>query len=483
MDKNISNIQLGRQFSETQLPEGCTYTPTVLNGKKEGQVTVFSKDSLLYAILNFHEDRLEGICEYYDKGLLKEKITYKNGVPDGWGCLYENSKESKWFIYKNGSKYSEIIKDGEYYTEREIRSNSILSICKYNENHNREGLGYLYQDGKVSKAVLFSNGEQGKTIKKFEGKVMTELNDNGDEIYKGEYLNDRQQNYPRNGQGKEYEEGKIVYDGFWKKNKKEGQGSSYKSGRALYVGEWSQNMPNGQGKLYGENGVLLHDGNWKKGVLLSKKGVIMYSSGGVKKKATLDKEKVLRLKKKMNTKENRRILFWILIALFVVVCAFAIYGIYELAITHTVRNRAEFEKLSKNVKRLKIPSNSCNDVDFTEFHLSDFTKLRSVIVGKNSCQNVESVMLSDLPSLSTLEFGMNSFTKAVNSFAKNGSRSFSISNCEKLSSISFDRFSFSDYSVFNLKALNDLKTLEFGDIVKDSYNFHYASIDLVGTIK
>ena len=38
---------------------------------------------------------------------------------------------------------------------------------------------------------------------------MTELNENGDSLYIGGYIDNRKKQYPRNGEGKEYHECKL----------------------------------------------------------------------------------------------------------------------------------------------------------------------------------------------------------------------------------------------------------------------------------
>lgn len=474
-----TNIQLTHSdLHINSIPEGCICTPTIVDGKKEGPADVLTSDSLLFAVLQYHNDKLNGVCEFFDNGILKEKITYKDGKPEGWGCIYENSEESKWFTYQNGKKISELTAKEGFRIEKSISNGNILSVCKYNQNHNRDGIGYIYSHNELSKAIQYEDGEEIGVVKTFSGKEMTELTKNGDKLYVGEFLNSQEKHYPRDGEGKEFEDGKIVYKGSWKNNMKEGKGSSYKNSRALYVGEWSKNVPEGKGCLYDGNGKVLHEGKWKKGVLMSKKGMIVYSSGGIKKKATLNKEKLRKLKKKMDTKEGKRVL-GLLIALAIALIGWlVIYGIFEWLITYTVETREDLINLNKSAKRLKIPSNSCNDEDFTEFHLSEFPKLKSIVVGENACKNVKSVVLSGLDKLERVEFGMNSFTQATNSYGKNSSRSFRISSCNKLKWVQFGRFSFSDFGTFSLEDLDTLESVEFGSVIKESYNFHYASLEL-----
>ena len=464
MQDSVSiNINLIKEERKREaIPKGYKCTPTLVNGKKEGPVEVFTPDSVLYANLIYHEDLLDGLCEYYDRGVLIEKISYKNGKEDGWGCVFENGKETAWYFYENGQKKS-IVKEIEdqYREEREIGSGNVLSVCKYTKDHEKDGIGFIYENNLLSAMVEFDKNKVSKTIKTFKGQEMTELNENGDTVYVGGYINNRKKQYPRNGEGKEYHEGNIVYDGSWKENMKEGKGTSYQNHRALYVGSWSNDLPNGEGRLYDKNGSVLYQGTWKKGLYVSKKGMvhygIQYSNNGIKKVTTQSKKHMKELKKKMETKTGKRVT-GLLIALLIGLIGFGfLYGVYVWWITDTVRTKDDLMSLRRNVRRLRIPANSCNEEDLTEVRWSDYPKLERIVVGSNSMKNVKSVMIDSLESLELLEFGMNSFTQATNSYRKDTSRGLAIMNCYKLKSVVFDRFAFSDYSLFSIESMREMR--------------------------
>ena len=118
----------------------------------------------------YHEDLLDGLCEYYDRGVLIEKISYKNGKEDGWGCVFENGKETAWYFYENGQKKS-IVKEIEdqYREEREIGSGKILNVSKYTKDHEKDGIGFIYENNLLSAMVEFDKNKVSKTIKTFKG--------------------------------------------------------------------------------------------------------------------------------------------------------------------------------------------------------------------------------------------------------------------------------------------------------------------------
>ena len=194
MQDSVSiNINLIKEESKREsIPVGSKCSSTVVNDKKEGSVEVFIADSVLFANLICHEDLLDGLCEQYDRGVFVEKIHNKNGKEDGQGCVFENGKETAWYFYENGQKKS-IMKEIEdqYREEREIGSGKILSVCKYEKDHEKDGIWFIYEENHLSAMVEFDKNKVSKTIKTFKGNEMTELNENGDTLYIGGYIDSR----------------------------------------------------------------------------------------------------------------------------------------------------------------------------------------------------------------------------------------------------------------------------------------------------
>ena len=64
--------------------------------------------------------------------------------------------------------------------------------------------------------------------------------------------------------------------------------------------------------------------------------------------------------------------------------------------------------------------------------------------------------------------------------AERWSREFHVKNCGCLRELIIGRYSFSDYCVFDLSNLPQLRTISIGT-VDQSYNFYYAyDVDLIG---
>ena len=124
-------------------------------------------------------------------------------------------------------------------------------------------------------------------------------------------------------------------------------------------------------------------------------------------------------------------------------------------------------------------------MDYTVFNFSQFRFLEELIIGSNCFYSVAEFVIDGLNELISLVIGPNSFTKIKNDYHENDcSRSFSISNCDKLKSIEIGRFSFSDYGgLFELRNLPKLSTIKIGEIGKDSYNFCSSLCEIKGIME
>ena len=149
-DPGSVNIQVKSvTFGGVSFPSGSNMKVNYVNGKKEGVGLVISAKKTKLAKLNYHEDKVEGLCVFFDSEGMKEKeCMYENDVQNDWGCEYKNDKTVFEGLYKNGERYSELKKysvDSRFMEE--VKNGKTLSVCQYNSNHKREGLCYLYENG------------------------------------------------------------------------------------------------------------------------------------------------------------------------------------------------------------------------------------------------------------------------------------------------------------------------------------------------
>ena len=116
------------------------------------------------------------------------------------------------------------------------------------------------------------------------------------------------------------------------------------------------------------------------------------------------------------------------------------------------------------VSNLTISSNCCNDLNVLD--LNRFEWLRSIEVGNDCFESVQTFKIDGLNRLKTIKIGKNSFTQKKNWWVNVESKSFRILNCESLESIEIGEYSFSDYAgTFNLDDLPQLQSITFGNFV------------------
>ena len=90
------------------LPPNHSWDAQLINGKKKGIVTVKDEYGRISHKLEYVNDQLNGIAEFYNHGELVEKRTFVNNIEEGWSCEYKRGREVRWFMYSNGRKTGEL---------------------------------------------------------------------------------------------------------------------------------------------------------------------------------------------------------------------------------------------------------------------------------------------------------------------------------------------------------------------------------------
>ena len=140
------------------------------------------------------------------------------------------------------------------------------------------------------------------------------------------------------------------------------------------------------------------------------------------------------------------------------------------------------QSLTSSVSSITIPDWTCNDIDYTIFDFSRFTRVESIEIGNDCFEFVKTFQIDGLNRLKTIKIGNNSFTQKKNWYGNDASKSFHILNCESLKSIQIGEYSFSDFGgEFELKNLPQLQSIQIGTIGSDSSsNFRYSSFVIRG---
>ena len=452
MDSNNQLIYKG-----FDIPEGAIIEPNPGKGKLNGEYTIYdSNKKNVIAKLQYKKNQLSGDCQLFESPQIFEKRPYLKDIANGWGIVYENDKETKRYLYKDGKRIImlEQEKETKFKRETDCQNGQLLSFCEYDDKFNRINTGYMFKDNKIEKACVFVDGKENRIVKEFHDNNMTEYNENGVVIYKGEYLDNIECEYCRNGKGDEYEDNCILYSGEWKNNKREGKGKSYNKNVLVYEGEWKNSKPNGFGKLYDKDGKVLHEGNWDNGTLKEANDVITYSDHGIQKQAVKDDVRELPLKQSAvkKTNDKKSCCCWTIVVLILLAIGGVIgYFMWKNKIesVSVVTSQKEFDKLSKYSQHISFAKESCNENTFTNLDFSRFIDLQSIEVGDNSLMYVKNVKIDGLSKLEKVNIGQNSFTENRNGYASNSQdNNFIMKNCDSLKSLSIDRYSFSNYNSF-----------------------------------
>ena len=187
-------------------------------------------------------------------------------------------------IYDNGVFFSELKKYcNDDCLKEGIRDGQTLCVCRFNDNHKKDGLCYMFEDGVLKKGVLFDNGIEKMKLFEFvsvEGcdvREMIEFDKNGCMIYRGEYNGSIIEGFKQCGNGKEFKydegimkemivlkDGKMILRSVIEGNKL----FEYKNDVLIYEGDYCCDkglLRNGEGSVWGD-GNLLYRGLWDRGI-------------------------------------------------------------------------------------------------------------------------------------------------------------------------------------------------------------------------
>lgn len=264
-----TNIQLQvLQFGGYSFPPQSTIKAECVNGMKEGIGTVISTNKIVLAKMNFHNDILNGLSIFFDSEGRKEKeMFYKNDSHFTWGREFKNDQVIFEGFYLNGERYSELCKhSGNESVFEEVREGKIVSISKYNDDHEKIGKGqsFEYAGEELKEVFDIENGEKSVKRIEFDNQQMKELNDNGCIIYEGGFRGNPREGFKRNGEGDEFNDnGLLVYSGNWKDDERNGNGLLYDNGVLMFEGKWIGDKPYGNGKLYNNDGEVIMERMWR----------------------------------------------------------------------------------------------------------------------------------------------------------------------------------------------------------------------------
>lgn len=399
--------------------DGCILQPHPLSDRLTGYFKVFDNKSIILAELHYRFNKLCGDCKYYSNGTLQEIVPYQNNIANGWGKWYDDGCITHYYYYQNGIRTVELsLQNGDgLWKESQLPSKTVLSICQYSfPSCKKQGIGYIFDNGLLNRCCMFQDGVESQLIKSFKGGIMSEFQSTN-LVYEGEY----DYHYCRHGKGKLYHGSFIEYDG-----------------------EWKDNIPNGYGTVFSKEGSSLHEGMWNEGKLETKDGSVKYNDNGFEFTAKREGKTIPLI----TPKKKKMFLLMLTCMICLLLIGIGCWIFIAANKNKAIHTKEQFDRLSKNVKRIVIESGSCNEKEFISLDFSHFKKLELLQVGDGSLVNVKSVTIKGLEHLTRISIGQNSFERSLNSSLYD--HILQIDSCRSLESIVIGEYSFVGFSQFDL---------------------------------
>lgn len=145
-------------------------------------------------------------------------------------------------------------------------------------------------------------------------------------------------------------------------------------------------------------------------------------------------------------------------------------------LTATVCDMNELANMNEEVTHLTLGNGCMNENSTTYLFFNELVYLKELLIGNDSCVNVNQLYLIDLPKLESVVIGENSFANENGLLNVDGH--FYLEDCPKLRTLRIDGLSFSDYSMFVLEGVDALEVIEIGKLNESSNSFGYASLEL-----
>lgn len=132
----------------------------VLNGKKEGQWSYYTKDGeALIKVENYHDGLLFGhVLELNPRFELTKRSHYSMDQPEGYYAEYKRSRKKKEGFYKDGQRHGRQTQYHDFsdkiLSEADFKDGKQHGIYRYYDDQGRVTLDYQYENGeKVSGGI------------------------------------------------------------------------------------------------------------------------------------------------------------------------------------------------------------------------------------------------------------------------------------------------------------------------------------------
>ena len=357
-----------------------------------------------------------GRCSLFHKGILQLRWNEVKGVKTGGFTLYEKGKVVRSEDWKELGK-------------KERRS---LGNCKNGVELVVEGNGVVYRGG-------FDDGISMKR----EGRGMEFDEKSGRVLRCGVWENDKLFQITHECRSEEVMIEYAIDEGLSNRNLLN-RHPVYEGGY-VFDEEKREVLRDGCGCEI-EGGIAVREGKWERGVL--KESVELFDGWYVKREG------------------NK-----------------AVKGVHDKVIKVRdlrveIHNWNEWKNMNRRVTELVIPSNCCNEAEWSVFDMSGLKWLKRIEIGDECFESVKEVKLVGMKWLESVVIGKNCFTKK-NDYGNDPNRHFYLKNCERVRELKMGRDSFSDYLVCEIENVPSLEVIEIGELSEYSDNFLWcASLEL-----
>ncbi|KAK8798895.1 hypothetical protein WA588_005456 [Blastocystis sp. NMH] len=123
-------------------------------------------------------------------GIIDLKGQAVNGIEKGLFIEYGDRKKETWRgFYRNGKRYSEVVKSrrgGRWYEERNVENRELLSIAEYDEGlHDKNGRCMEYENGEWIGEWMYESGVKKRVIREYRNGVISLYDANVRKTFEG----------------------------------------------------------------------------------------------------------------------------------------------------------------------------------------------------------------------------------------------------------------------------------------------------------
>ena len=188
----------------------------------------------------------EGLL-YNGFGELLFRGTFVNDFLEGFGYFYHDGAIALKCLYKHSilqlSTFIECTENHIIMVEQSVEGIPIYKGGFHEERMERDGYGAEYENGLLSQYCIYENNMVIRILKRFNQGIMREFDNYDNMTYCGEYLDSLDDGYPRQGEGREFDQGVLTFHGNYRDGKRHGCGTEfYPHGIARLRGKWEEGV-------------------------------------------------------------------------------------------------------------------------------------------------------------------------------------------------------------------------------------------------